>query len=43
MEMTTANSGQLYYQAKEDRSGTKVTISKQTEGQKEMGEVVLKQ
>ena len=43
IEMTTANSGQLYYQAKEDRSGTKVIISKQTEGQKEVGEVVLTQ
>lgn len=43
MEMTTAYSGQLYYQAKEDRSGTKVIISKQTEGQKEMGEIVLTQ
>ncbi|PIP53214.1 hypothetical protein COX08_02220 [Candidatus Beckwithbacteria bacterium CG23_combo_of_CG06-09_8_20_14_all_34_8] len=42
VEMTTANSGQLYYQAKEDRIGAKVIISKQMEGQKEMGEIILK-
>jgi len=43
LEMTTQTSGQLYYQAQEDRSGTSVLITKQAEGQKETGEVVLKQ
>ncbi len=43
VEMTTLTSGQLYYQAKEDKSGTKVVISKQAEGQKEPGEILLKQ
>jgi len=43
VEMTNINSGQVYYQAKEDRTGTKLLITKQMEGQKETGEVILKQ
>lgn len=43
VEMTTNSTGQLYYETKEDKTGTKAIITKQMEGQKDMGEVVLRQ